>query len=148
MKLDDIHAIIPIGCRDPCGIGLAGVNTALKIEEGLIFVEAKFLLLSDHIQKFLPRGIRKRAGSEYAMKAHQRREHAQRIVSLRTLEPGSLTIVHDGLDILLKCKYIAHHLVHSHRVDSPDILRIGYQKTLHEVADSLEDEPKGTISFV
>ena len=82
------------------------------------------------------------------MKAHQRREHAQRIVSLRTFEPGSLTVVRNGLDILLKCEYISHHLLHPHCVDSPDILSIGYQKTLHEAANSLEDEPIEAIGLM
>ena len=50
MQVDDIHAIISVGGWYTGGISLARVNTALKVKEGLVFIEAEFLFLTNDVQ--------------------------------------------------------------------------------------------------
>ena len=47
----------------------------------------------------------------------------------------------DGLHVLLKCKDVSHHLLDAVHIGRTNILRFAQKQALHEMTETLEDEP-------
>ena len=53
MQVDNVHAVVAVGSLVGAFFSLAGIHAALEIENGLVFVKAILLLLSNCIEQFL-----------------------------------------------------------------------------------------------
>lgn len=72
--------------------------------------------------------------------AYLRRQREQRIVSLGTLKLRVVAVIGDGLDVLLQCQHVAHHLLHAERVCCADVSRIRNEQALQQMSQPLENK--------